>query len=266
MSKATRFHDQDKQVILHDKGVVFRDAMESDIDDITTVVIDAFSPSPDWYYNMPQADLYPNNIWHCTREQIATAWTKMHNTTSVKVVSVPVERPDRYGGKTERVVALGVWNILNATDVDTVPAELMPWSMLPFACANIAARSLEGDDNDKPPYNCSKMLGYNVTRSEDFKQKFHAAKVENIDEMYRTQLYLNILATHPDWDGHGFAAMNCHWGEQLAKGLGIPLTLIATPAGYPLYHSLGWESVKNITIEKLDGLGSFWFEAIKYVA
>lgn len=253
---------QSEQLTLQDDMITFRDALESDIDDITTVIIDAFGPGADHQYTMPEQNLYPNNVWHCTRDAIAVQWQNLHNTTIAKVVSVKLLTPDSKTGKTDHVIALGVWHILNRTDSES-HRQAIPWPMLPYSChASKAAPS--GGSDDEPPYDCSKMLGYNMTRAVDFNQKFHAAKVQNIDEAYDQQLYLNVLATHPDWDGHGFAAMNCHWGEKLAQSLKIPLTLIATPVGYPLYHSLGWQSVKNLTIEKLDGLGSLWYEVMQY--
>lgn len=44
----------------------------------------------------------------------------------------------------------------------------------------------------------------------------------------------------------------------------MPVTLLATPAGYPLYDSLGFESVENATISMLDGLGELWFEVMRW--
>lgn len=44
----------------------------------------------------------------------------------------------------------------------------------------------------------------------------------------------------------------------------MPVTLFATPAGYPLYDSMGFESVKNATMPMLDGLGELWFEVMRW--
>jgi len=46
--------------------------------------------------------------------------------------------------------------------------------------------------------------------------------------------------------------------------LPLPVTLLASPAGYPLYDSLGFESVVNATMEMLDGLGELWFEVMRW--
>jgi hypothetical protein len=60
--------------------------------------------------------------------------------------------------------------------------------------------------------------------------------------------------------------MNLHWGFELANTSKIPVTLIATPAGYPLYDDIGFRGIKNITIETLDGWanGLLWFEVMEY--
>jgi len=44
----------------------------------------------------------------------------------------------------------------------------------------------------------------------------------------------------------------------------MPVTLLSSPAGYPLYDSLGFESVKNATVGMLDGLGELWFEVMRW--
>lgn len=101
--------------------------------------------------------------------------------------------------------------------------------------------------------------------------------------VWQDQLYLNLLATHPGWDGNGFAARQVRWGMELscgygsedvdvdvggisgeAKGTTVPVTLLATPAGWPLYESLGFEGVENATISMLDGLGELWNEVCKW--
>ena len=116
--------------------------------------------------------------------------------------------------------------------------------------------------------------------------------------MWQDQLYLNLLATHPEWDGNGFGARQVRWGlelsrngdfgreregdgdvvvrdnladeevrDELADGEAkrtIPVTLLATPAGWPLYESLGFEGVENATIGMLDTMGELWFEVCKW--
>ena len=90
------------------------------------------------------------------------------------------------------------------------------------------------------------------------------------ESVWQDQLYLNLLATHPSWDGNGFAARQVRWGMKLsrredeARSSTVPVTLLATPAGWPLYESLGFEGVENATISMLDGLGELWSEVCRW--
>jgi hypothetical protein len=46
--------------------------------------------------------------------------------------------------------------------------------------------------------------------------------------------------------------------------LGVPVTLLATPAGWVLYDSLGFEGLKNATVEMVDGDGELWYEVMQW--
>lgn len=102
-----------------------------------------------------------------------------------------------------------------------------------------------------------------------------AADEEYLQKPFERRLQLGLLATHPDWDGHGFASQHLHWGKAELARLNrelddsapqnqIPIVLVGTPAGYPLYASEGFKGVKNISVKRLDGKGIFWWEAMVY--
>jgi hypothetical protein len=48
--------------------------------------------------------------------------------------------------------------------------------------------------------------------------------------------------------------------------LGMPVTLLATPAGWVLYDEMGFEGVKNATVEMVDGDGDgeLWYEVMEW--
>jgi hypothetical protein len=250
------------QTVLRTADYTFRNAIKEDIDDIITVFLDAFSPSPSWRYLRPEYQKYKDYIWSCMQANVLQQWDHIDtNTTFIKVVAVP--DTNAFNGRNERVVAVGVWFIMTRNDTA-------------MSATNSFLRALQ----NKPPiwdsrldtsdsstkYNCSANLDLNLTRAADYQRQFTPEETRYIDEAYPEQLYLSMLATHPDWDGHGFAAMNLHWGIELAKTLDNPVTLIATPAGYPLYDDTGFQSLKNISIQTLDGWGqgSLWYEVMEY--
>lgn len=139
-----------------------------------------------------------------------------------------------------------------------------------------------------PRFNCSAYLDINITRALHLSGHMDAAREEYLRGPLGPQLYLELLATHPAWDGNEFAAAHLRWGKALLGRLGVacggggddcddgggggaraggddlPLTLMASPAGYPLYVSEGFEGLKNVTVERLDGKGLLWDEVMKF--
>ncbi|KAJ9651708.1 hypothetical protein H2198_009020 [Neophaeococcomyces mojaviensis] len=257
----------------------FRPAEFSDISDITDVIVDAFDPGPDWRYTYQFKDKYPAYHRECMRQTIEQQWDFFHDRDGVfmNVIEVPVPSDDNSGDQTlegdnqkSRVVSIGLFDIKPpfTQTSETQPSSLSTFPFLPFHLAV----------NNQPPTsthlhpivtwpNCTAHLDANVTRAIDFSTKFTAAEHTYIETAYpQGQIYLQVLATHPEYDGHNFGATHCRWGMKLAleRGRGEPVTLIATPAGYPLYKSLGYESLRNVTIGMLDGLEVLWYEVMRW--
>jgi hypothetical protein len=249
------------QTILSNAAYHFRPAIKEDIDDITTVFVDAFSPGPVWQYAIPEYQRWKDYTWHCAQAALKQQWDNLDtDTTFIQVVAVPDTNASNE--RNERVVAFGTW-VLKERD-NTVTSAKEHSSQI-FQIGTRDWKSQLDTSNTSSKYNCSANLDRNQTRTADFERQFRA-KTRFLDKAYPKQLYLNTLATHPDWDGYGFAVMNLHWGFELANTSKIPVTLIATPAGYPLYDDIGFRGIKNITIETLDGWGNglLWFEAMEY--
>lgn len=250
------------QAILSNLNYTLRNAIREDIDDITTVVIDAFSPGLAWQYVRPEYENFKNYTWHCTRAALAQQWDEISTDTNfIKVVTIPDTQTS--DGRNERVVALGIWKLLARNDTMNRGMESF------LQVLQNSTPTWEGQldsSHSGTKYNCSAHLDTNQTRATDADWQLNAAKDQYIDKAYPRQLYLNTLATHPDWDGNGFAALNLDWGIGLAKTLGEPVTLIATPTGYLLYNHIGFRSLKNISIEMLDGWQGepLWFEVMEY--
>ena len=117
---------------------------------------------------------------------------------------------------------------------------------------------------DKLEYDCSLRLGENITRSDHHQRQLDDAEEKYINSQFNNHLWLEVLVTHPTWDGHNFGAMNLQWGQNFAKKKNVPITVISTPAGYPLYRSVRFKNIQNVTLELLDGEGEIWYEAMKY--
>lgn len=240
--------NRQQQVQATFKDTCIRPATEADLDDITTVMLDAFAPSELYKYVFPQFERFKKHHWKCMRQAISQEFAHIRKGHFLNVISVPTlgESVDPQDQIQHHVVAIAGWKIIQPhTESDT-----------------------HGDVGLLSIYHayakCSDNLDTNVTRAENFSRQFSVAQKQYVDDYPHEQMYLAALATHPDWDGHGFGAMHCHWGIENAKAMNLPTTLIATPAGWPLYNSLGFESLANITIKTLDWPEDLWYEYMRY--
>lgn len=219
-----------------------RPVTQADLDDLTNVAIDAFAPSAATRYLTIDQKKFNNYTRTCMRQQVQYMFDHKPDTIHVNVIAVPVKS----GG--ERVVSFGFWKTL-------VPGQS------PLLASNVAS---EGLSFASMALSCAKHHDINMTRWADYERQGNAAIEKHIQQSETTQLYLELLATHPDSDGHGFGAAHMAWGVSQAAARDMPVTLIATPAGYPLYKSVGFESKANVTIKMLDGLGDLWMEFMRW--
>ncbi|RYP76743.1 hypothetical protein DL769_003574 [Monosporascus sp. CRB-8-3] len=93
-----------------------------------------------------------------------------------------------------------------------------------------------GDDGKK--FNGPAHLDMNTTRALDVQRQLDAAKKWYIDAETphgHGYVYLNLLATHPEWDGHSLGAANCRWGmEELTGRPAEIVTLMGSEVEFPL--------------------------------
>ena len=247
----------------------FRDIQLKDLPAVTTILVEAFSPSAAWHYLMPDLQHHKSEVWACMHEQVEHAW-RTRNTTRTfgKVITVVPPPSSSSNSNTEKEeenqeedddeipVSFSLWSVRHRDDLSASPSTTTnPLSILPSILTTCAL----------PP-------GTNLTRAADFNDQNAAIEREYFTRPYAHQFYLALLATHPSWDGHGFGARHVQWGQERSRTLSLefslepkmPVTLLASPAGYPLYDSLGFESVENATISMLDGLGELWFEVMRW--
>lgn len=246
----------------------FRNATIGDIDDITTVLIDAFKPSPVFNYIRQFADeVGEEYVWTCQRDDYLALFQQHSGDYRFQVVAVP----DSTSLSGERVVSVSVWDVSRTEHHRDDKLLLTPLSpLLGRGLSQTTHRSSRNRSRRVSGLNCSAHLDMNLTRAVHFQRFMEDAEREYLSEPLGAQLYLGLLATHPSWDGNGFAAQHLRWGRAQLEllsgplGDGMPMTLLATPAGYPLYTAEGFKELKNITMERLDGKGLFWHEAMSY--
>lgn len=274
-----------------------RNMTSDDVNAVTTTIVSAFDPGPVWTYMYQFRDRFPSYHWRCLRVQTE----RYYPNTPAEYANVIVPPEDA----TNSARSFGGWKLMRKVDprpigtrrrmsfspfgssdfedlvtskalYDVSHVEVFRQRMIEKSQAHITEAHQEANELELP---CSLHLDMNLTRAIHLVSQFQAIEERYIYDAYEYQLYLHLLATHPDWDGHEFGAMQVKWGMQKAKAeeerlsqvegrqIEIPVTLLATPAGYPLYKSLGFESVANVTLHLLDnfGGGTTWFEYMRWI-
>jgi hypothetical protein len=225
-----------QQRLISPEGVL-RDAKKSDMAAVTTIIVDAFAPGPIYRYLSPEYASHKSEFWQCMYAKISEeAEHADPKTTFAKVIAVD-----------DKPVSLALWNIRSSQNRSDQP--------------HLFIESAVGG--------CTELPGSNTTRVVDFERQMANIERKYFIDAYPNQLYLNVLATHPSWDGHGYAARHLQWGKEKSLELSDStwhVTLLATPAGFPLYDSVGFQSVTNATIRTLDDSEDLWFEVMQWQA
>jgi predicted N-acetyltransferase YhbS len=77
-----------------------------------------------------------------------------------------------------------------------------------------------------------------------FREAVGKAKTEWFDNNYgEKQIYLGMLACHPDYQKRGAGEMLVRWGIDKGRAEGLTPTLFASPMGMKLYTRLGYKDV-----------------------
>jgi predicted N-acetyltransferase YhbS len=77
-----------------------------------------------------------------------------------------------------------------------------------------------------------------------FRAAIGKAKTEWFDDKYgEKQLYLGMLACHPDYQKRGAGEILVRWGIDKAKAEELTVTLFASPMGTKLYSRMGFKDI-----------------------
>ncbi|KAK3672044.1 hypothetical protein LTR78_008014 [Recurvomyces mirabilis] len=233
-----------------DNEINIRPVVKEDLDDVVTTFLDAFGPGAIAQYTQFPDPSLRNYTHRCYLQLFEKDWARFeaNELTFANVITVPRGPDEMESMRSKKVVSFAFWRWLEVKQERSSSFQFQPFHPL--------ALRHEGK--------CSDHLDTNTTREaqviaymDDIERKYYS-------NLTHTELYLNVIATHPDWDGHGFGAAQVEYGLGKAKEAGANVTLVATPAGHPLYASLGFEAVANVTMQMFDGLGVLWLEYMRW--
>jgi ribosomal protein S18 acetylase RimI-like enzyme len=104
----------------------------------------------------------------------------------------------------------------------------------------------------------------NLTRAIPFGVASAVALEKYVKEPFGpTQLYLDMIAVHPDYQLHGAGTRLVSRGVEIGRKEGSNVTLVALPSSEGFYAHIGWKSWTNFTIDTVDG-GELRYDVMAY--
>ncbi|KAE9373756.1 hypothetical protein N431DRAFT_438921 [Stipitochalara longipes BDJ] len=207
-------------------------ALHSDIPAMVTLWTRA--NAPDLLYGI----LAPPNS--STREHRASFLSSMisgSNTAVMKAVD----------WKDEKIItAFGVWGKMNYPGQEEDTGDEL-----------LGGIKLSGKESRGP------LIGGMWINSKDEKrtplEEYIAAQQEVIEKTWTKgvkHIELMVLMTDPAFQRRGIGSALLKWGHALAERENVPSFLGASPFGYPLYMSLGWNVVAGVVLDLKEWVGA----------
>ncbi|KAJ5172058.1 hypothetical protein N7492_004651 [Penicillium capsulatum] len=129
---------------------------------------------------------------------------------------------------TGEIVGYGRWHIPTALTGTSVPA-----------------LSTQGQAAAQDPLHCAPRP-MNEALFAAFRDMLKSGRARHTTEK---DMMLDLLATHPDYQGRGVGTALLRWGMDQADAWQVRIYLESTPKGYPMYTKHGWRPVEEVTID-----------------
>ncbi|KAI0156528.1 acyl-CoA N-acyltransferase [Xylariaceae sp. FL1272] len=188
-----------------------RHATQGDLDAIVWVAIAAFRTDPVYIYRFPYIDQYLDEYTSFIRKRYQFLLA------SPQVTVMVYEVPSNEDASVYKLVAYSVWPPV----ITPAASQVNPQSLMqqPFAVpARVAVVQADMD----------------------------AAKERLFLGPYGdAQVFLGLLACHPDYQRRGAGKALLSWGVEKARSESKTVTLFATPTGSHLYRSLGFRDAET---------------------
>ncbi|MCJ1387862.1 hypothetical protein MMC18_000705 [Xylographa bjoerkii] len=208
-----------------------RPATESDLDAITWIAVAATSDVPVNQYRSPYMHDYPEDYFKYTRIRYGEVLATGNGTIMV------FESPSHENPTVKKPVAFSIWLRPPGRHVEKSPVD----------------KASETKPKTKVPPDPPERRDANPARMIALSECADRAKGKLFDKKYgEKQLYLGMLACHPDYQKRGAGNALCQWGLATAKAEDLTITLFASPAGIRLYTKLGFKLVGSFRTQ-VDG-------------
>ncbi|KAF2658666.1 hypothetical protein K491DRAFT_676257 [Lophiostoma macrostomum CBS 122681] len=237
-----------------------RNATLADVNAIVSVIDAAFSPLPQWDYMYPFRDEFPEDFRRCGAWGVSR-FLEMNATFGEVVEFGGGEggdgRSEKERGEKRRVGAVALWERIDTQNRSNADADADASSRIDDSAVSM---SMFPHILSPGASNCT-FRSANLTRLLVFDHAFTLLKRSTIDAVYGpSQLYLNTLGTHPDFQRHGAGTRLVRTGIEIGRKEGLNVTLIAQPTAETFYQRLGFVSVRRVCVDGVKGDGvRFWF-------
>lgn len=217
-----------------------RPALPSDLDSLTTTLIQGMEHDPIFPYRYPSRHEYADEYFAYERAHVA----KMLRNERLRVC---VYVDDEDGDGEGEVKGMAIWDVppsLSALFSPTTPTS--------------APSPEEEGDEDLDPATMPTPFAL-PSRMNAFTTSHSAAKTAHFDAPLGadSHLYLAILCVHPSHQRRGVGRAMVRYGIERARDGGMKaVSVYGSPMGRRLYASLGFERVGSFRVQ-VDGEGEF---------
>ena len=237
--------------------LAIRNATLHDVDVIADIILAAFDSAPHLKYMFQFKDQFPEEHLRCARIGICRSMKR-----NKLAIAQLVEMPSNTDPEIFQPVAMALWQYPPSSDPSAIHIAIGTWEP-PQSCFRFFCKS-DILIVSNPTAECLHRDA-NLTRAIDFENKFTRAKRSLVDNVFGSnQIYLNTLATHPDYQSRGAGTSLVRSGLDMASNYRANVTLIATEAGRPIYRHVGFKSFVNISISSVDEDADFPFDVMFY--
>ncbi|KAI1262250.1 acyl-CoA N-acyltransferase [Xylariaceae sp. FL1019] len=187
-----------------------RGATEGDLDAIVWIAVAAFRTDPTYTYRFPYIDQYLDEYTSFIRKRYKLLLASPHVTVMV------YELPTNEDASVAKPVAYSVW-----------PPVMTP------AASQVNPQSLV-----QQPFAVPERVAVVQADIDAAKERLFLGPYGD------AQVFLGLLACHPDYQRRGAAKALLSWGIEKARSESKTVTLFATPTGSTLYRRMGFHDAE----------------------
>jgi len=206
-----------------------RKATPADVQAILEVVLTAMTPERQWQYCFPSRNQHADDHSTHTQAALERCLNPIDDDWLVAVVEVPA----RLNPRTKIIASVA---ILETQRVDSTKEDSAGETPQRGSWSEIVAHGHETRKDAKP------------SRLSAFVEAVIHGRKSYLDG-YGHQMYLHLLATHPDYQSRGHAKGLCQWILGMARENGSVVSTLASPTGYIFYSGLGFTDVGCVVVK-----------------